>query len=203
MNLRLINTTLVPPDGFRYVFPTDGWTAHAWDYQSWIQEARHHLHANNQGVPEDLEAQMEHQLCQTLEPGWCSFDDPDRPRPRTNMTWDDVEAGAKTFLRWITQGMQFVDKTEAERRALICSRCYLNVNVTGCSACKTVVSTMTKTLNRETKYDFALRNCGACRCFLKAKVWFPLEVFDKESFTVQSQYPIHCWLNKQSDNYRG
>lgn len=164
--------------------------------------AREHLKANNREIPDDLAIKMELQLCATLDPGWCSFDNPNRLRPNTNLTWDDVQNGLKVFSDWLAHGAQVVSPGEAERRALICSRCFLNVNVQGCSACQGAVATITKTLNRSTKYDFALRSCGACKCFLKAKVWFQNSTLDKENERLQEVYPSFCWRYHGGENYK-
>lgn len=199
MKLALINPERgpCPPDGFRYVFPQDGFVAHAWTYVDWIDLANKHARANN--LPDPDPADMQYQLCQTLEPGWCQYDDPNRPRPSTTIAWNDVMEGGKILSLWIATGMQAVQKTESERRALICSRCYLNVNVQGCGACHDAVDILTKSLS--TKYDFALKACAACKCLLRAKVHAPMEVLDKESERVQQMYPEHCWLKKSGVNY--
>jgi hypothetical protein len=144
---------------------------------------------------------MEHQLCQGLPPGWCLYDDPSRPRPSTSLSWNDVSAGVKTFARWIAGGAKYVQQNEAERRAVICSRCYLNVNVQGCSGCAQLVKEVVG--DKKTKHDGSLRSCAVCKCFLKAKVHFPIETLDTQSEKVQSMYPGFCWLNKESENYRG
>lgn len=201
--LRLFNRQgPCPPEGFRYVDPVDGFVVHAWAWNDWIPLARAHLSANDRVIPDDLEDQMEDQLCRTLPPGWCQFDDPNRPRPSTQMSWGDVADGGKVVARWMAGGMQVVGKDEANRRALICTRCYLNVNVEGCGACHAAVDKLTASLS--TKYDFALKACAACKCLLRAKVHVPIEkVLDTESERVQSMYPEHCWLNKNGPNYVG
>lgn len=190
-----------PPDGFRYVFPTDGWVCHAWTYVDWVQAAKDHLYANGEPVPDSLAQDMEEQLCLTLPPGWCNYDDPNRPRVSTSMDWNAIQNGVSTMARWVEGGMQFVVKEEAERRALICSRCYLNVNVTGCAACHAAVAQLVRGVS--TKYDFALKACAACKCLLRAKVHFPMEVLDKENAAVQQLYPDHCWLKQGGINYGG
>lgn len=190
-----------PPDGYRWVCPEDGWTSHAWDYQTWVDQAVAHLQANQRIVPSDLGEQMQEQLCKTLPPGWCQYDDPNRPRPSTTIYWEDVANGGKILANWLKQVMRTVEKSEAERRALICSRCYLNVNVQGCGACHAAVDLLTKNLS--TKYDFALKSCAACKCLLRAKVHCPNDVLDKESDFVQSMYPDFCWRKKGGENYGG
>ena len=191
-----------PPDGFRYVFPETGKEIHAWTYVDWVQLAKNHLQANNLPVPQDLGEIMQEQLCKTLPPGWCNYDDPNRVRPSTSLSWGDIATGIATFTRWIGGGCKYVTQDEADRRALVCSRCYLNVNIEGCSGCQKIVQEITG--QRKTKYDFALKACGVCHCLLRAKVHFPQAILDKESEKVQEQYSEvpHCWLNKRSENYR-
>ena len=179
----------------------DGFVAHAWTYVDWVDVQKAHLHANQREIPASLETDMQDQICKTLPPGWCLYDDPARPRPTVSLSWNDVASGVKTFAKWITGGMKFVDQKEADRRAAICSRCYLNVNVQGCSGCQEIVQEVVR--NRKSKYDAALRTCAVCRCFLKAKVHFPIETLDTQSDKVQSMYPDFCWLNKSSENYHG
>ena len=186
-----------PPDGYRYVFPETGHTVHAWTYYDWVQAAKDHLAANSLPVPDQLGERMQHQLCMTLPPGWCDYDDPNRPRPSTSLTWNDVAGGVATFTRWLAAGAKSVVQDEADRRALICSRCYLNVNVQGCAGCHKAVVEVVR--NRKTKYDFALRSCAACRCFLRAKVHFPLSILDKSGVD-QALYPSFCWLKLNGPN---
>jgi hypothetical protein len=198
--LALTNYRVCPPDGFRYVFPEDGYVSHAWTHDAWIADGAAHCQANNYDIP-DLAERMEEQLCKTLPPGWCNYDDPNRARPSTVMHWDDVLRGTKQMATWVAGGMQYASQEESERRALICSRCYLNVYVSGCAACHALVETVVKDV--KTKSDAHLKACAVCKCLLRAKVHFPMEVLDKENARVQELYPEHCWLNKQSENYRG
>lgn len=202
MQLRLRNPTRMscPPEPhFRYVFPEDGYPVVAVTYVDWVQAAKNHLAANNREIPASLEADMQHQLCLTLPPGWCMYDDPARPRPTVSLDWNDVAAGLKVFARWIMQGCNYVPQSEAERRALVCSRCYLNVNVQGCSGCGQAVQEIVR--QKKTKLDPQLNSCAVCRCFLKAKVHFPLSTLDTLSEKAQQMYPEHCWLKQGGPNY--
>lgn len=199
--LSLVNTWgACPPDGYRYVFPDDGYLVHAWTYVDWVEFARQHLQTNGKAIPPELEADMQHQLCLSLPPGFCMYDDPNRPRPSTTLTWADVQGGVKTFAKWIAGGMKYVEQKEAERRALICSRCYLNVHVQGCTACKAAVKEITRF--QRTKSDASLRACAVCKCLLQAKVHFPISTLDTSDEKVQSMYPEFCWLKKTGENYR-
>src|SRR5438477_2249845 len=177
--LKLINPERgpCPPNGFRYVFPEDGFVVHAWCYTDWVGFARDHARANDLPVPTG--EQMQEQLCLTLEPGWCSYDDDNRPRPSMVLEWKDVLRAAETFKRWFDDGLQVVPKAESDRRAEICSRCYLNVGISGCSVCQGAIKKLASTLP-ETRSDSFLRSCAVCHCALKMKVHVPQKVLDTE-----------------------
>ena len=183
----------VPPDGYRYTDPVSGFKIHSFDYRDWVEQEQKHLQANGREVPTNLELQMQEQLCMTLPPGWCLYDDPNRDRVLPfNLDWKEVMTAAARFSDWVVGGMKLVDQKEAERRATICTRCYLNVHVGGCSACQAIVAKLSEGLT--TKQDVHLKSCGACKCNLKAKVHFPIETLDKENPGVQKLYPEHCWM---------
>ena len=190
----------VPPDGYRYRDPVDGFTAHSFEYPDWVNKEKKHLEANGREVPFDLEILMQEQLCLTLPPGWCNYDPPNSVI-LVQLDWKDVMQAAGTFKDWLLQGRPLVDQEEAERRALICSRCYLNVQITGCGSCQSIVEAMAGTLS--TKHDRFIRSCAACKCNLKAKVHFPLETLDKHNPGVQQLYPDHCWLKRGGLNRHG
>jgi hypothetical protein len=198
VKLSLINKLVCPPEPyFRYVFPEDGYAASGATYDSWITQAGMHSQANNMSAPSHED--MEHQLCLTLPPGWCNYDDNNRVRPSTNLGWDDLQRGLATLGRWLGGGKKAVDQEEADRRALICSRCYLNVQISGCAGCQRLVAELVG--GRSSKYDFALKGCAVCKCVLRAKVHVPQEILDKESEALQEVYPSFCWLRKDGENH--
>ena len=185
MKLSLTDRDAVPPNGFRYVDPQDGFIDHAWDYRSWVDQAKRHLQVNEREIPLTLEQDMEDQLCQTLEPGWCNYDNDARPRVTTNLGWGDVMEGIQTFTKWIKSGFAYVSQGEADRRAEICARCYLNTNVSGCGTCQKLVEEVVG--NKKTKYDSYLKACSVCKCFLRAKVHFPISTLGDAHQEVYSQ----------------
>src|SRR4030095_11672546 len=130
----------VPPNGYCYVDPVDGFVAHGFDYTDWVNQEEKHLSVNGREVPPDLNLQMEEQLCKVLPPGWGRYEDPQRPRPSHALEWDEIKGGLSTFAKWIAGGCKFVDKEEADRRAAICSRCYLNMKIGGCASCQKAVA---------------------------------------------------------------
>ena len=199
MKLSLLNRLVCPPEPFfRYVFPEDGYQAVATTFDGWMTQALLHAQANGLEAPSPVD--MEDQLCKTLPPGWCNYASGNRIRPSTALDWSAVSQGLKVFSGWIVQGRATVKQAEADRRALICSRCYLNVHISGCSGCQRLVADVLT--GKSCKYDFALRGCAVCKCVLKAKIHFPLSLLDTQSGKMQSMYPDFCWLKKGGDNYR-
>jgi hypothetical protein len=74
-----------------------------------------------------------------------------------------------------------------------------NVNVQGCTGCQKAVVEVTGNRKSSTTARSEL-----CRLqMLPAKVHFPVQTLDTESKKVQEMYPEFCWLNKESENYRG
>ena len=197
--LCLIDRTICPPEPyFRYVFPEDGYEALATTHDGWMTQAGMHAQANGLASPSSIE--MEEQLCRTLPPGWCRYDDPNRPRPLVSLGWEDVVGALNVFKSWLTGGLKTVDQAEADRRALVCSRCYLNTNVTGCAGCQKLVGEVVG--NLKTKYDFALKSCAVCKCVLRAAVHFPVDVMTgHENASNQEMYPSHCWKKIGGENH--
>ena len=199
--LRLLNPRVTPPEPFfRYRFPSDGYESVATTHDAWLIDAGMHAQAN--GLEGPSAEEMEAQLCQTLPPGWCEFDDPNRVRPSVNLGWQDVLSATQVFSGWIASGRPVVSQEEADRRALICTRCHLNVQVSGCAGCQKLVLEVVG--KRYSKYDFALRSCGVCHCMLRAKVHFEISMLEKDMVRHQDVYSQvgHCWMNKQSENYK-
>jgi hypothetical protein len=198
---RLISTDVPPAPGhYYYRCPIDGWATVCLDRWSWLNEVHNHYKANNHPMPENLEQIMVDQLCSTLPPGWCAEYDPDKVQPLTRITVGDVIEGMKSFLKWFSEGKPFVSQSEAERRADICSRCYLNVHVEGCSSCHEIAENLTRKV--ATSLDSKLDSCGICKCLLRAKVHFRMQDIGTSHQKLYRQVP-QCWLNPDSDNYNG
>lgn len=205
MYQRLRNYREVPPDGYRYTVPQTGHYVKSWNVDSWLDKTRAHLKANNIEVPNDLLAQMEDQLCTLLPPGFCEYEDPNRPKIDTHFGWGAVEQGSKTLFEWAKQGLPLVSQDEAERRGKICANCYANIRVTGCGvSCRELIRNIIGWfVGRKTSVDDRLQSCGVCQCWLRSKIHIPLEVIEKhDNPALQPMFPKWCWLRKDSDNYK-
>jgi hypothetical protein len=183
----------VPPEGFRWTCPDCGYQIQHIDKNEWLFRAQQHVSSNHGEVPFELLDKMEDQLCQTLPPGWCLYDDEQRPRPSFALSWDDLKTGLSTFMNWFKSGQTTCDQAEAERRARICVNCYLNTHVQGCTMCHRLAAEILP--DNHTPFDGSLRACAVCKCVLSKKIWFDLSVL-KESSSPQHQkmYPSFCWM---------
>lgn len=95
----------------------------------------------------------------------------------------------------VKNGLKPVDQKDADRRALVCSKCPKNRNMESCASCVATVNAITKTLlgSRNTSYDRKLKDCGVCGCNLKQKIHFPLNDGDT------NVYPSFCWVTKEKN----
>lgn len=194
----LLRKDVVPPDGFRYFQQETRFIVEAQDYWTWVAEVKKHRIGN--GISLDgIEEQMQDQLCQTLPAGWCRQDDPNRPRPDMRFGLSDIWNWAVAHIKLATTG--FVAQEEAERRAKICAGCYMNVMGQGCQSCHKVAELFTTELAaRKTESDSFLRNCAACKCYLKALVHFPIDILQNHA-SVQPLLPSFCWQKVDGVNY--
>lgn len=206
---RLLNKGVGPPvdadgDSFRYRHET-GHKSYAVDYVGWKEAIFSYRRGNNLEIPADMMAVAEDQLCGSLPPELCQYEEGDRMPV-------DIRIGIDAVKRWIgavaglvlTTG--YVEQPEAERRAAICVRCPYNVNVMGgCSyGCQKLVEFMTPgMLAKKTSQDRNLRSCAVCGCFNTVAVHFPMPVLHaNETTEIQAKYPIaFCWKSRQSPNY--
>jgi hypothetical protein len=199
---RLLRRDIIPPGGqFRFRHFETGFTSTGGDYDTWINEVVKHRMANN--LPWDRATIVriaEEQMCSTLPPGWCAEFDPNRVEPLTRVTWGDIYQGMQVFARWFKEGRPYVIQEEAERRAEICSKCYLNVNVEGCGTCHELAQFLSGDV--KTSFDPVLASCGVCKCLLKAAVHFPINTLEPEDSSVHQQnYPAFCWRKIGGENY--
>lgn len=93
----------------------------------------------------------------------------------------------------VQNGLQPVDINQATERAKICQKCPYNRKTEKCGFCLKTAQLITKGLigDRKTRYDRKLNQCSVCGCDLKAKIHYPLDEKDNNT------YPKHCWVAKE------
>ena len=116
----------------------------------------------------------------------------------TSVNWQVVAKFLRTMGSWfMSHGFSPAPQEEADRRALICSTCPLNVGLSGCGPCAlTLQGIRAALLKRSTPYDAQLSACGICGCDNALSVHVPLEAL-KAGDTSAGIYPEWCWKTTQ------
>lgn len=200
----LKNRDHTPPGGFRYVHAETGFESVAIDIHTWMENIRAHRKANQ--LPEITEAEAMDQLCKTIPPQWCEHEVAGRKWVNTRLRFSDIVNGAKAYLSLIASGFQTVSQDEADRRARICSSCYLRIIPQGCGSCVKLGNLIVGDIaGKTTAYDNQLRNraCAACACPLSPLVHFPLAILEQtDNNALQEILPEFCWRKKSGENYQ-
>ncbi len=175
--LRLRPSDQTVPDKFRYKFP-DGYVVHAFGRDEWCEKIVKYATDNNYPIPTVEEA--EDQLCRTLSGEWCSGGD-EYSFVSNRFTFDDFLRGMKTLGEFVVKG-EIVSQEVAEARALVCSRCVLNMTIPGCHSCVGLANAVVAIKGaKSTKHDHLLKSCGICLCANEAQVWLPIESLSKST----------------------
>lgn len=203
--MRFNNTANSPPDFWRFTDPETGFVSKAVDHYNWMLQINAHRKGN--GLPLISEAVAENQLCQQMPPGWCHHDDDEqhsRSWVNTRLRWSDIVEGTKAYVALIASGFKTVEQEEANRRAKICSSCYLRVQPQGCGSCVKLGQIVTGDLaQKKTPYDDHLVNmaCAICSCPVKSLVHFEMPALDStDSPEKQAAYPNFCWRKQGGEN---
>lgn len=196
---------IVPPGGFKYfVRDTGKWlSAPTWkDLQSVV---RAHCSANNLSTGPARMADIEDQLCSSLPPGHCTYEDGTEVSvQRTGLSFREVMAGTAVMADWMGHGMKKVTGIEAARRAGICASCPFNKPIEGCTSCN--ANNLHKIVERVTGganavFSAQLNACYFCGCSNKAQVWLPLEVLHRHlSEELNGRLPEDCWKKRINED---
>jgi hypothetical protein len=142
---------------------------------------------------------MEDQLCRTLSGEWCSGGD-EYSFVTNRFTFDDFLRGMKTLGEFFVKD-HVVSQEVAEARALICSRCVLNMSIPGCGSCAGLANAVVAIKGaKTTKHDHLLKSCGICLCANEAQIWLPIESLAKSTTPeMREKYNRvdECWTRKE------
>lgn len=200
--LRLKAGNPTPPDKYRYKF-SDGHTEHAFSMDEWIDKVKRY--AKDNGYPVPTIEEMEDQLCRTLSGEWCTGGD-EYSFVTNRFTFDDFIRGMKTLKDFALNGT-VVSQEVAEARALVCSRCVLNMDVPGCRSCAGMADAVVSLKGaKHTKVDNLLKACGICKCANEAQVWVDIESLDKSvDADMMERYKRveECWKKNELLTLRG
>lgn len=200
------NPTLVPPGGFGYMQPETGVTRDGQSFSGTVALVQEHRVSNNldrQDV-DDVIADVELQICQRAPGDYCYGN---LSVVQQGVTRERILGGVKAIAAWLGAALHhetvFVDQAEADRRAGICARCFLNKDGQGCTGCSfgdSLREAIGLTIGeRSTARDPALQTCRVCGCLNRVQIWFKIEIMDglmdAETKARFASIP-HCWKGK-------
>lgn len=174
--------------------------ARSYNYDAWYNQIKDHAVDNGYPIPTKEEA--EDQLCRRLSGEWCTGGGPNS-FVNTRFSINDFIRGSQVVMSSVLNG-EVVSAATAEERALICSRCPLNVRVPGCASCSKMANVALGFAGKgKTKHDHLLQACAICHCSNEAQVWVPAEHLAKgvttEMMETYREMP-DCWKWKAIDD---
>lgn len=184
MQDRIGNRSETPNGGWQYRQPQSGVAFNARTLRSLIRQIRPHREAMGYDLSEGWEERLEGEMIQQ---------NPNLRQP-PSLSLDVLKRFVKTAASWFMGGGQFVEQAEADRRATICLSCPHNKSMGGgCGAlCDMTAEAAAALSNHETSAGDRLKNCAVCSCYLKLKVWVPMEQINNEGIA-EEEWPSFCW----------
>lgn len=200
-----ISSRDVPPGGLSYRInalteraPQIAWVGPFNDSDTLTKEVNRRELAN--GLPPSSLAEVEHQICQRLPPGYCR-DAANRGTLGSGalaLTLSDVVAGTAALLRWFFHGS--VADEQVVARSYVCNECPLNAPILGCQGCagNTLRAIINRIVARPLPSDAVLGACAACKCSLPAKTRMKLEdVVRGLDAEARARLWEKCWITRE------
>ncbi len=182
-----------PPGGWKYTVPETG-VVILGDFFSemWPKIVRHY-EANSLPAP-DREL-VEDRACRESPGGRCG---PRRPKPVAGMLPHLTLGLVERFIKTVWQSLKdrdFVSREEAERRAAVCAGCPLATGgIGGCESCFDLIRKTREFVQASPiQFDEGKDVCGACGCYLPAKVLLANKTLDRAEGQEKPRYWEKCW----------
>jgi hypothetical protein len=199
--LKLRPSNVTPPDKFRFLCPIDQIQIVAIGKDEWYAKIRDHYTRNGYEIPPDLFDKAEDQLCRQLSGEWC--EGVGHFTNTTRFSFKDFERGMKVISSMFGHKNATVSQEIADKRAIICSRCFMQTTVPGCQTCHGVANIVAQVKGAgKTKYDHLLKVCGVCKCSNSVQIWVKHEHLAKgtdHEMLATFREIDECWKAKSID----
>lgn len=214
MPSRLNNYNVKPPGGYQFKVPETGFIVRSGSMPELMRAIAKYCAFNNLPVPSqefvedcicDRLGQATEYHCVDTTTGQPATYPPGKPSCSTLNVSTVIDA-TKILFRTALQGT--VSGAVAEKRAATCVKCEWNQSVAGCQGCSApmlreaaekLIGGKTTTRNDD------LRTCCLCGCWLRAKVWVPINILKdytyKEQMDRLKKWAPHCWVATEIENY--
>jgi hypothetical protein len=196
----------VPAGGWRYFQAETKYTVRAASWGELVTAVKNHRIANKIPIGLEIEREIESQLCAILPAGACEMDDKSHAAAAAGLgrlTFAQVLAGTATLIDWALHGKEAVAKDVAEARGTICSRCFYNQNIDGCSTCnmgsiREIANKLTSGEKLSVDAYLDAKACALCGCSSKAHVWVPLDILQRHvDDALNARFPDWCWKKRK------
>jgi len=187
----------VPPGGWRYVQPETGVRFECDTFEGLVAMVR--PHRDYKGIPSTtLAADIQRQLCISLDTSWCAPEPGEDYRPvedltsrlTTSMALSLGKAVAGVLAEVAAGRTPLCPPEEAAARAAVCRGCPLNKPASLCS-CSAVYKAIEASIPKDRR-QAGISVCMACGCSLQAKANLPLGVVQAAN-SPGVTFPPWCW----------
>lgn len=192
----------VPPGFFTFIVPETGYKISEFSKEEMFRKIKLHYDTNGIPLPENYKEIIEDRICKRLDGEWCSEGAKEYTGKGCKIGLAELFKGAVSIAQLIIAKFKdkeiFVKQEIAEERALICSRCPLNISTGACLSCGSMLKITQATEGikgeKKTEVDHLIDNCCICKCRLSLIVHLTNEI-NNAGQTEESmlQYPIWCW----------
>lgn len=193
--MRIIWSTAVPPDGWRYLQKNTGYRMTSMSLDDLMRQIKAHRLANGIPLEKDWQLKVEEEMCRTLPPHYCG-EPPPKPEVPRQLHVRDLLRFLRAARSWLFGGGKLVDAEMAQERMAICANCPENVRAEGCHGCEGVLRWLKELLPEERRTTVAgnLQSCRICGCSIALKTQLPLESSPSQDLS----FPNHCWITQET-----
>jgi hypothetical protein len=192
---RFKNKAVVPPGGYAYKDPDDGYVSQAATLDQLCMMVSRHRSANGMEVPVNLPEIVEDWICNQIPDSLCTGADAVvRTVSGRTITMTAAQASTTQILhQWRKHNRRTVSKDELARRARICSECKNNTSRSACLSCQGL-NTWVKQWVGGCPMEKQLFVCASNAAMNIAQVHVPLDALKEiTSDSVLNVSPPNCW----------
>lgn len=184
--MKLKNSTITPPGGFRDICPDTGFPFFADSLVQLIEKEIAHLKANNLKIAGNLAEVIENRLCHNMPPEICKSTDGEKYHGRSRRAEESIVNKTIRLDRGIS-----VAQSVADKRAKVCANCPHNVIRRTCGSCRGVSNILQSILRgRTTSINHRLGVCDVIGVYNKV-------LCHCASLTGITVDVKGCWINKK------
>lgn len=191
------NISVVPPSGYYFDDPHDGYHSIAATFSDLVKEAVRHRKANDTEIPSNFAEIIEDFLCSQNPSDFVDGKPKRSPDKRVITGYVTRQATSILMNTWVKMGRHVVSQKIADERAEQCSTCVMNLKSTACASCQGLNTWVQSRTGRSTAHDAKLRVCRVSAIMCLAHVHIDKNTLQKVTpEEVINASPADCWKKK-------